>query len=207
MVKVISDCCLKHVASSPSPSTRYWAWPLRGPNHTPHFIKNLKTIIPRVVYTILFWLKRSENLVPMCKPKRKTPLFHLGKISAHFDEFRSFGPISAGLLFGENWAHCNGPARLQLPHISDCLRLPLLLLLLLSFPSPSSSSFFVFSAEALPTFPFLLLLFFFFFVFSAKALSLTLYLFFFFAFFSFLFWFECPSHMLVVPFLLCTFLV
>jgi hypothetical protein len=38
----------------------------------------------KVVNTVPFWLEWPENLVPVYKPKRETPLFHLGKIFGPF---------------------------------------------------------------------------------------------------------------------------
>ncbi len=165
-------------------------------------------VFSRVVYTVPLW---PENLVSVCKPERETPLFHLGK---NFSEFRSFQPIPANFGRFTFWGKLSslqrsssppapphlrptrlqllphrplpamGRIRLRLRHRSDTLQHHLRLSA--SSPSSSSSSSFLF-------FP--------------PKLSLWLSTFPFLCFFSFPFWFECPSRVLIVPFLLCTFLV
>ena len=57
----------------------------------------------KVVYSVLFWPKRTENLIPVCKPVQDNPpippRIKFRSVSGHFGRFGEFQVISVGLLF------------------------------------------------------------------------------------------------------------
>ena len=75
----------------PNPILTQGSWKITKGNNIPIIHPSWFALRPNVVYSVPFRPKRTENLVPTCKPVRGTPMFHLGQ------NFGLFRPVSAGI--------------------------------------------------------------------------------------------------------------